>query len=211
MDNNLFNGVKNIFGDTKKEAEVEKNNNEKKIKADAEKANEQLNEEKIKYYGGDDLSEEEKKLALFFNGCYADDPSKPILEKKLGTVRNQLECIKLGQEHKLKYVGIEGGNKCMGSNDNKFLQMQKLPKKKCNIHCDDDNSGYCGGSYETQIYSTDIIDHFLSTDAELKQINDNITQSDMVCTAPLNKYILLVSLLIIVLLIYMILEHMNNK
>jgi hypothetical protein len=187
-----------------------KNNIEKNLKSESELANEQINEEQ-KYNGGDELSAEEKKLAFFFNGCYSDDPENPLLKKKLGTVRNQLECIKLGQANNLKYVGLEGGNNCMGSNDNKFMQMQKIPKKKCDIVCDDDNTGYCGGSYSTQIYSTDILDHFFSTDTELKQINNNISQSDMVCTLPLNKYILLVSLLIIVLLIYMILEHMNKQ
>jgi hypothetical protein len=65
------------------------------------------------------------------------------------------------------------------------------------------------GIFPIPVYKKNIGRKF--TDAELKVISENITQSDMTCTLPLNKYILLVSLLIILLLIYMVLEHMNKR
>jgi hypothetical protein len=224
MDTQLLSGVKNIFGDsTNKQNEKDKEimASRNLIIAESKLANEQIQRIKDKYDGGPELSAEEKNLSSFFVGCYLDDPNNRILENNLGIVRNQLECIKMGQANNYKYVGLVGGDKCWAGNNNNISQMKRHPKNKCDIICDDGSAGYCGGPYAIQIYSTDILqkdfkkdnllEEFLSTDAELKVISENITQSDMTCTLPLNKYILLVSLLIIVLLIYMVLEHMNKR
>ena len=224
MDKDLLSGFKNIFGDsTNKENEKDKQMIDSEIASALETslANDQIQQKKDKYDGGPELSAEEKKLSAFFAGCYLDDPENRILPDNLGKVRNQLECIKLGQAKKYKYVGLEGGDRCWAGNNENISQMKRHPKNKCNILCDDDKVGYCGGPYALQVYSTDVLaqnfkkdnllEEFFSTDAELKVISENITQSDMTCTIPLNKYILLVSLLIIALLIYMVLEHMNNQ
>ena len=224
MDKQLLSGVKNIFGDsTNKQNEKDKQiiDSEIALAMESRLSNEKQKKIKDKYDGGSDISAEETNLSPFFVGCYLDNPDNRILENNLGIVRNQLECIKLGQSKNYKYVGLEEGNKCWAGNNQNISQMKRHPKNKCNISCDDAGAGYCGGPYTLQVYSTDILptdfkkdnllEEFLSTDAELKVISENITQSDMTCTVPLNKYILLVSLLIIVLLIYMVLEHLNNR
>ena len=223
MEKQVFSTFKNVFGDsTNKQNEKDKQiiitNN--MTSEESKLATEQIQRIKDKYDGGPELSAEEKNLSSFFVGCYLDDPENRILENNLGIVPNQLECIKMGQANKFKYVGLEGGNKCWAGNNNNISKMKRHPKNKCDIICDDGRAGYCGGPHTLQVYSTDILpkdfkkdnllEEFFSTDAELKVISENITQSDMTCSIPLNKYILLVSLLIIVLLIYMVLEHMNK-
>ena len=224
MDKQVLTTIKNVFGDsTTKQDQKDKQmmDSKKVVDAESKVANDRIQKVKDKYDGGAELSAEEIKLSPFFVGCYLDDPNNRILENNLGIVRNQLECIKLGQAKKYKYVGLEGGDVCWAGNNENISQMKRHPKNKCDIVCDDGNAGYCGGAYALQVYSTDVLpkdlkkdsllEEFFSTDAELKVMSENITQSDMTCTVPLNKYILLVSLLIIVLLIYMVLEHLNNR
>ena len=83
---------------------------------------------------------------------------------------------------------------------NIIINQEDKFNKKSNFQCNESNLNY-----------DNLLENFVTSDAEIKQIDKKIDQSDMVCSIPINKYILLVSLLIIVLLIFMILEHMNKK
>jgi hypothetical protein len=40
------------------------------------------------------------KLESLYIGCLNDDPLNPIMDKNLGNVNNQLECINLGLKNK---------------------------------------------------------------------------------------------------------------
>ena len=93
------------------------------------------------------------RLAPLYIGCLNDDPLNPIMNKNLGTVDNQLECINLGLENKLKYVGIIEGGKCVGAD--KIKEESFVSKYNCDYPCNEANTGYCGGFYYNQVYKID--------------------------------------------------------
>lgn len=93
------------------------------------------------------------RLDPLYVGCLNDDPLNPIMDKKLGIVNNQLECINLGLANKLKYVGIVEGEKCMGTN--KIKEESFVTKYNCDYPCNKANTGYCGGFYYNQVYKID--------------------------------------------------------
>lgn len=168
------------------------------------------------------LSEFEQKLEDKFIGCYLDDPTNPILTDFLGEVDDQYKCILKGKESNYKFVGIQQGNKCFGTNvlpdDNK-----KVQRNKCNTKCNDKNKGNCGGFYYNQIYSTggptdfdmakpnEIFEKYKNINMELFQINDNLTQDNFVDSTPINPYALILWLIIIVIIIYLVVEYINKN
>lgn len=93
------------------------------------------------------------RLDPLYVGCLNDDPLNPIMDKKLGIVNNQLECINLGLANKLKYVGLIEGEKCMGTN--KIKEESFVTKYSCDYPCNEANIGYCGGFYYNQVYKID--------------------------------------------------------
>ena len=173
----------------------------------------------------------EKKLQSLYVGCFSDDPSNPSMEKHLGHVSNTLKCIELGKRHNYKYVGIQQGNVCYGSNNIPKTQLSDR-KTFCNVGCDDIETGNCGGFFYNQVYKTDINDTAIkSVDAiigvkydknaydmlekfgnlgvDLEKINYKINNSYMDCIKPLNNYYIFFWIIIIIILIYLIFEYMN--
>lgn len=114
---------------------------------------------------------EKKQNEFNFIGCYSDDPSNPSMENYLGEISNSLECIELGRKNNFKYVGVQQGDKCYGSNKIPSTQLVDS-KENCNIGCDDINSGNCGGFFYNSVYNTDI---------KKNEINrqENILSNDM--------------------------------
>lgn len=55
------------------------------------------------------------------------------------------------------------------------------------------------------------LENFASHNKEMKMIDNNISQIDMLCQEPINKYNLLLSLLIVLLLAYIMIEIIYNK
>lgn len=105
------------------------------------------------------LSAFENKIKPLYKGCYPDDPLNPSMPEYLGTVSNSVECIRLGKLNNFKYVGVQQGDKCFGSN---FIPTVEPVEKNlyCNVSCSNPNSGTCGGYYYNQIFSTETSNQF---------------------------------------------------
>ena len=58
----------------------------------------------------------EKYLDSKFIGYYLDTPDNPILTDYLGEVDNTNKCIIKGKDSNYKYIGLQQGNKCFGTN-----------------------------------------------------------------------------------------------
>lgn len=172
------------------------------------------------------LSEHEQNLEDKFIGCYVDDPTNPILTDFLGEVDDQHKCILKGKESNYKFIGVQQGNKCFGTNvlpeDSK-----KVQRIKCNTKCNDKSKGNCGGFYYNQIYSTDsdsrglindyemskpneIFEKYKNINLELFQINNNLKQDNFVDSTPINPYALILWLVIIIIIIYLVVEYINK-
>lgn len=204
---NLYKSVKNYLDGKKEKAETEA---EAKI---------------IKSEDTITLKPFEEKLNYLYMGCYNDNPIQPIMTTQLGNVHNQLECINSGQTAEYKYVALQSGNECLASNKLDFKNMDLVPRNNCNMVCDETTAGFCGGVFKNQIYATSLIDaagnqtkesfkhleNFSSHDKEMKLINKNISQIDMICQEPINKYNLFLSLLIILLLSHILIEYIYKK
>lgn len=91
-----------------------------------------------------------------YKGCYSDDPNTPILSEYLGIVSNVAQCIKLGAEHKLNYVGIQQGDVCYGGNQIPNYAVAETSNVNCDISCSEAGVGNCGGYFYSQIYDTGI-------------------------------------------------------
>lgn len=224
MSVNLLNNFKNIFSQSNKPKQSDKISTIKQTNID-------INE--------DDINPHEKKLKYLYQGCFINDPEKNTMETYLANVQNQLECIKLGKDNNFKYVGLQNGNQCYASNNIDFANIGQVDKNKCNIPCDEINTGFCGGLYLNQVYHTDImvdknqplnqtskqildsnlsqpfkstklLEQFINNNNELENINKKLAQNDMVCAIPLEKYSLMLSLLIIIILIYLIMEYLSK-
>jgi hypothetical protein len=192
----------------------------------------------------------EEKLNYLYMGCYNDNPTQPTMTTQLGNVHNQLECINAGQKGEYKYVALQTGNECLASNKLDFKNMDAVPRKNCNLVCDEATAGFCGGIFKNQVYATSLVsasetpntlsppseqnpnpnpnptnpnptnpskesfkhlENFATHDKEMKLINKNISQIDMVCQEPINKYNLFLSLLIVLLLSYILIEYIYKK
>jgi len=162
----------------------------------------------------------EKNLDNKFIGCFVDDPTNPSLTGYLGEVNDQEQCILRGKESNYQYVGIQQGNKCFGTNilpDNSKM----VERNKCNVKCNDNSKGHCGGFYYNQIYSTtqdkkmyepsNIIEKYKNINIELFGINDQLSQEHFVQENPINPYILILWLIIIIITILLIIEYINKK
>lgn len=91
-----------------------------------------------------------------YKGCYSDSPDNPILPEYLGIVSNVAQCIKLGSEKKLNYVGIQQGDVCYGGNDIPTYILPESTNANCDISCSEAEIGTCGGYFYSQIYDTGI-------------------------------------------------------
>jgi hypothetical protein len=171
-------------------------------------------QKKIKYMG--DLY-----LDSRFVGYYLDEPDKPILTDYLGEVENTYKCILKGQESNHKYVGLQEGNKCFGSNvlPNNLKQISRIKNEKIKQNI----LGKIGDFNYNQIYSTsenqniinekpnDIFDKYKKINNELYQINDDISPNSFVQEKPINPYSLVLWLIVIVIIIFLIIEYINKK
>lgn len=192
--------------------------------------NEAINEHKI------ELSEEEiiaqKKIKYMgdlyldsrFVGYYLDEPDKPILTDYLGSVENTYKCILKGQESNHKYVGLQEGNKCFGSNvlPNNLKKISRIKNEKITQNTLN-TLGKLGDFNYNQIYSTsdnqnlinekpnDIFDKYKKINNELYQINDDISPDTFVQEKPINPYSLVLWLIVIVIIIFLIIEYINKK
>ena len=166
-----------------------------------------VEEEKVK------LNEFEDSLEKDYVGCYLDDPTNLTMSEYLGTVNNQLECINKGIEQEYKYIGIQQGDKCYASN---ILQETESKRKNCNITCTNINQGNCGGYYYNQVYKTNIIkpemklDTFDNINNDLNTISNNLDNSLFTTNSPVNSYILLVSIVIIILTIMITFDYITK-
>ena len=168
------------------------------------------------------------KFASQFIGCYSDDPLNLSMQNFLGNVSDIEECITLGKNNEYKFVGIQQGNKCYASNNIPDSTNESMDK--CNILCNDINSGYCGGYYYNQVYSTNIpeinknevknkieqfnniIENYKNLDVEYNMIENNINKNNINCNIqPVNAYILFLWLIIIFFIIFLVLEYYNKK
>lgn len=166
----------------------------------------------------------EKNLEPFYKGCYLDDPSELTMNNLLGIVPNSLKCIELGKNKDFKYVGIQQGNKCYGSNSLPTT-IEGNRSTNCNISCDDIDTGNCGGYFYNQVYETEniisddtdgskenkskeILDHFNNLDHEIDIIQKNITHTN--CCEPVNSFILFIWIVILVILIYLLFIYFNK-
>lgn len=170
-------------------------------------------------------SEFQEKLKPLYIGCFNDNPIQPSMEYNLGNVNNQLECINKGIEKKLKYVGLLEGNVCMGTSNDNFIKLGDTLKYNCNSPCNDANTGYCGGYFFNQVYKTSLqspsiklsdsidktLEHFVSTDNELKEINNNLSYEYFKNIHSVDSIQLFLWLIIIVMIIYIIIEYSFNK
>jgi hypothetical protein len=157
----------------------------------------------------------EQKLEVLYKGCYTDNSKAPTISQELGTVKNQQECINLGKTNNVPFVALQNGNQCYAVYNLNVLN--KVSRDNCNIVCDENNAGYCGGVLTNQIYATSLtgnvnneLENFVSYDNEIKKINSHISKNDMLCQEPINKYNLLLLLLIIFLMSYMIFETLQK-
>ena len=211
---------------------------------DGTKENPKIESEIIKSENNVSLKPFEEKLNYLYMGCYNDNPTQPIIPTQLKNVHNQLECINAGKKAEYKYVALQSGNECLASNNLDFKNMNSLPRKNCNMVCDETTAGFCGGVLKNQIYATSLIaaagngnidtllnstddtnhpnstinkesfkhlENFASHDKEMKLINKNISQIDMICQEPINKYNLFLSLLIVLLVLHVLIEFIYKK
>jgi len=169
-----------------------------------------INQEKINYMN--DLYLDSK-----FVGYYLDEPDKPVLTDYLGEVENPNKCIIKGHESNYKFVGLQEGNKCFGTNilPNNLKQIPRIKNQK--------SGGKLGGFYYNQIYSTqdnsnihddkpnDIFDKYKKINNELYQMSDDFTQNNFVQEKPINPYSLVLWLIVIVIIIFLIVEYINKK
>ena len=175
---------------------------------------EMIAQKKIKYM-------EDLYLDSKFVGYYLDEPDKPVLTDYLGSVENTTQCILKGQESNHKYVGLQEGNKCFGSNilPNNLKQISRIKNEKIAQN----TLGKLGDFNYNQIYSTsdnqnlinekpnDIFDKYKNINNELYQINSDITPNTFVQEKPLNPYSLVLWLIVIVIIIFLIIEYINKK
>ncbi len=178
--------------------------------------NEQLSieQQKIRYLN--DLYLDSK-----FVGYYLDEPTNPVLTDYLGEIENINKCIIKGKESNFKYVGLQDGNKCFGSNvlPNNLKQISRIKNEKIA----QETLGKVGGFNYNQIYSTeenkilinqkpnDIFDKYKKINNELYQMNEDITSNSFVREKPLNPYSLVLWLIVIVIIIFLIIEYINKK
>jgi hypothetical protein len=215
---NLYKSLKDFLDGKKPKVEVE---------AEIIKSEENVN-----------LTPFEESLNYLYMGCYNDSPTQPTIPTELGNVQNQLECIKAGQKSEFKYVALQSGNECLASNNLNFKNMEETHRKNCNIVCDESSAGFCGGVLKNQIYATSLLaakanentantankantantkesfrqlENFVSHNKEMNLINKNISQIDMMCEEPINKYNLFLSLLIVLLLLHILMEYIYKK
>jgi len=178
----------------------------------------------------------EKQYESLYMGCYIDDPSKLSMKNFLGDISNISECINLGKNNNYKYVGIQQGNKCFGSNNLPTTQQYDR-KKYCNVGCDDINTGNCGGFYFNQVYKTSydnpmpalniidnkllleesnkkeafcLLENFINSDNELEKIK-KLENTNNNCWLPINSYLLFFWMLILIILIYLLFEYLYKK
>jgi hypothetical protein len=175
---------------------------------------EMIAQKKIKYM-------EDLYLDSKFVGYYLDEPDKPVLTDYLGSVENTTQCILKGQESNHKYVGLQEGNKCFGSNilPNNLKQISRIKNEKIAQN----TLGKLGDFNYNQIYSTsdnqnlinekpnDIFDKYKKINNELYQINDDISTNSFVQEKPINPYSLVLWLIVIVIIIFLIIEYINKK
>lgn len=85
--------------------------------------------------------------------------------------------------------------------------------------CSETNAGNCGGSYNKQIYATtlknkntaNLVENFILHNREMNKMSEHIDMTDKICQKPLDKYILMVLIMIVMLLLYMVIEYINKK
>lgn len=178
------------------------------------------------------LTTYEEKLNNLYVGCFTADPNNPIVATQLGTVDNQAQCITMGATAGYDYAILQNGNICLGANNLNFKTMQSVPRTSCNSVCDETSAGFCGGAASNQIYATSLgvaqesaretfdnidksalteLENFASETRELQSIRQNLSQRDMLCEEPVNKYNLFLFVMIIVLLTYTIIEYIYKK
>ena len=109
----------------------------------------EIQEEKIK------LTAYEKEIAPYYTGCYSDDPTNLSMKQYLGIVSNPVECMTLGKKNGYKYIGIQQGDKCYGSNE--IPTTLKVDDNHCGIHCNQADAGTCGGYFYNKVYNTNAI------------------------------------------------------
>lgn len=174
-----------------------------------------------------ELSPFEKHIKPLFIGCYSDDPSNPSMENYLGEVSNCLECIELGKKNNFKYIGVQQGNKCYGSN--KIPLTEKVNNNEyCNIGCDDINTGNCGGFFYNQVYKTNltddenilnknkvavenILEKFISLDTDIEKINYGLSHTKFNDILPIDTNTIFCWLCILVVLLYLLFEYIYRK
>jgi len=182
----------------------------------------------------DELTPFEKHIQSLYVGCFSDDPSNPSMENYLGEVSNSLECIEFGKKNNFKYVGVQQGNKCFGSN--KIPTTEKVDKKVyCNIGCDDINTGNCGGFFYNQVYKTtttnpntnilqenqnkilseNILEKFINLDTDIEKINYGLSHSEPNTNPnsiyPIDSYTLFFWICVLVILLYLLFEYIYKK
>ena len=157
----------------------------------------------------------EKYLDSKFVGYYVDLPDSPVLTDYLGEVDDPEKCILKGKESDYKYIGLQKGTQCFGTNvlPNNLKEIPRIKTNKLDNKID--------GFYYNQIYTTtnqekiikpnDMINKYKDINNELYQINQNINQNNFVEVKPLNPYVLILWLIIIVIIIYLIVEYINKK
>jgi len=182
----------------------------------------------------------EKQYESQFVGCYADDPINPSMDTYLGKIRNISECIDMGKNKDLKYIGIRGGNECWASNN--IPTTQSVDRFKfCNVGCDEIGTGNCGGFYYNQVYKTigttglnvsndksdfsseqelekeisepvvNALENFISADNDLKKISIGLGNDNFNCWKPINMYVIFFWLVILLFLIYLLFEYLYRK
>lgn len=199
------------------EDEIQMKSEEKEVKEKQEiiekiKKEEEESEHKMTNY--------EKELLPYYVGCYSDDPTNLSMKSYLGVVSNPSACINKGKENKLKYVGIQQGDKCYGSNQ--IPMTSKVDEKYCNMNCNQPETGTCGGYFYNQVYKTDLslnssesvklVENYNSMNSEINNINRNLSNvkydNSMLDSYPINSYILFVVLMVILIILYLIVEKL---
>lgn len=222
---NLLKILKNMFDDVPVEGEVE----QEVVPENPSISTETTQSTQPK------LTPFESSLNNLYIGCFTADPVNPIVADELDSVDNQEQCITMGQTGGYDYAILQNGNICLGANKLNFKSMQSVPRTNCNSVCDESSAGFCGGSSSNQIYatslavaqevqgstsenfsninkySTDYLEKFASETRELQSIGQKLSQSDMINEAPVNKYNLFLSVMIMIFLTYIIIECMNKK
>jgi hypothetical protein len=170
-----------------------------------------------------ELSKYDKEIAPYYIGCYLDDPTNISMKKYLGIVSNPVECMKLGEKNGYNYIGIQQGDKCYASNE--IPTTSKVDEKHCGIHCNEANTGTCGGYFYNKVYNTkeinlekkikkldtsELIENYNNMNSDVNNINRNLGnlkyKDENLNICPINQYILLVTVLIIIIILYLIVE-----